>query len=318
MNIHDRYHNLDADEIERMIREGFSEDLYIEFKTVNNAHLTNKEDKQNFAKSLSGFANSSGGLIIWGVVASKNEENIDCASGKSEITPLSLFVSRLNSLTGEMVVPQVEGVEHRKIETGRDRGFAVTLVPESDAGPHMAKAGLNRYYKRSGDSFYVMEHYDIEDMFGRRKKPKLKLSTQIERGPVLIGRGVCTLKVIIGIRNEGRGSAKAPFLALRIHPPYAISAYELDGNGKSGLERLKTSPRSGWAKYGGCLYDVIQPGTVREVTLVDVPVDLENPNISDLRIEYELAAEDVKLQKGCATVSGGELLERAQKFLSQT
>ena len=41
----------------------------------------------------------------------------------------------------------------------------------------MAKLGENRYYKRSGDSFYQMEHFDLEDMFGRRRKPKLKMSS---------------------------------------------------------------------------------------------------------------------------------------------
>lgn len=29
----------------------------------------------------------------------------------------------------------------------------------------MAKLEEDRYYKRSGDSFYRMEHFDLEDMF---------------------------------------------------------------------------------------------------------------------------------------------------------
>jgi hypothetical protein len=38
----------------------------------------------------------------------------------------------------------------------------------------MAKLGEDRYYKRSGGAFYVMEHFDLEDVFGRRQKPKIR------------------------------------------------------------------------------------------------------------------------------------------------
>jgi hypothetical protein len=45
----------------------------------------------------------------------------------------------------------------------------------------MAKLGEDRYYKRSGDSFYRMEHFDLEDMFGRRQKPILAVQLMEHR-----------------------------------------------------------------------------------------------------------------------------------------
>lgn len=39
----------------------------------------------------------------------------------------------------------------------------------------MALLGEQRYSKRSGDSFYQMEHFDLEDMFGRRQRPALQM-----------------------------------------------------------------------------------------------------------------------------------------------
>lgn len=151
------------------------EHLHLDFKTIKSASLASSDDRKNLAAAISGFANSAGGLVIWGVEARKNLDGVDCAMALVPVDQIQLLVSRLNSLTGEGTDPKVEGVRHRLIEIGSGRGFAISLVPESASGPHMAKLGENRYYKRIGDGFYKMEHYDIADMFGRRRKPKLSV-----------------------------------------------------------------------------------------------------------------------------------------------
>jgi predicted HTH transcriptional regulator len=174
MNLTETFDGLGAKEITEFIQLGQEEHLHLEFKTVSNANLRGGDDMRNLARCLSGFANSSGGIIVWGVQARKNAQGIDCATAPAEISPVRQFLSRLNEMTGEAVSPIVEGIRHKVIETTHDRGFAVTLVPQADSGPHMAKlGGEDRYYKRSGDSFYRMEHFDLEDMFGRRQKPHL-------------------------------------------------------------------------------------------------------------------------------------------------
>jgi hypothetical protein len=64
--------------------------------------------------------------------------------------------------------------------------------------------GEDRYYKRSGDSFYKMEHFDIEDMLGRRQKPKLSVITYLN--PVEDDDSQQELQ--FHILNEGRALAK--------------------------------------------------------------------------------------------------------------
>jgi hypothetical protein len=183
MNLLEMFNQLDAEAIKEFIQQGQEEHLYLDFKTVSNANLNGADHKKNLAKAISGFANSSGGLIVWGVDARKNPRGIDCATGLDEISPIQFFVSRLNTLTGESVSPLVDGIIHKPISIGGEKGCAVTLVPESQLGPHMAKLGEDRYYKRSGDSFYRMEHFDLEDMFGRRQKPMLGIQMNPRRCP---------------------------------------------------------------------------------------------------------------------------------------
>ena len=85
MDLKAYYNQIDLEEIERFILEGQEENLNLEFKTVvhPNYNLNNKEDdKKNISKTLSGFANSNGGIIIWGIKAKENEKKQDIATDK--------------------------------------------------------------------------------------------------------------------------------------------------------------------------------------------------------------------------------------------
>lgn len=109
MSIYDLFNNLDVNKLDEYIANNQEENLLLEFKEISDAGFTSRDNRKNFAKALSGFANSSGGIVIWGIKATKNNAGIDCACGKNEIKPLSLFMSKLNEYTGSFVAPIVEG-----------------------------------------------------------------------------------------------------------------------------------------------------------------------------------------------------------------
>jgi len=313
------YSELTLAEIDRYILESQEEHLTLDFKIINRANLSHADDKKNLAKALSGFANSSGGVIIWGIEGRKNAEGIDCACGKKEINPLSLFMSRLNELTGEAVSPTVAAVRHRPIVISDDCGIALTIVPESDSGPHMAKLGEDRYYKRSGDSFYRMEHYDLEDMFGRRKKPKLQLLAKL----AFAGGGSNRVKkyvnvqVTLALENVGRGVAKAPLLKLIIKSNHQLSKFGIDGNGHFGLEQLPPATGSKSHLFGGSSTTVIHPGTYREICAICFEIDQDSAQADDVIIDYLIAAEDTKADLGEYVYRGEDILQFARSQFSK-
>lgn len=285
MDIARVFETLSHDMLREFVAEQRQEDLYLDFKNVN-ADLT-ADDRRNLARALSGFANSSGGIIVWGVDARKNKEGIDCASALREIEKVAALLTRLNQLTGEGVDPIVDGVRHRIIPTADGRGFAVTLVPESGGGPHMAKLREDRYFKRSGDSFYQMEHFDIADMFGRRRRPTLEVTASVKRA-----------NIIIGIRNDGRASARAPYLAINCDGPFQRSMFGLDGNYTEGLPLLRGHEQP-W-RYGGGGEIVIHPGMQHDVALLWLGLNGERrPHLTnDTVIKYEVACEDQPVRQG--------------------
>ena len=295
MSLADQFDALQLDDLVSYVTSQQEENLTLDFKLINRPDFSHTDDKKTLARALSGFANSSGGLIIWGIDARKNGQKIDCAREAHEIRPLSLLLSRLNELTSRAVSPPIDAIRHKPISSGQDSGFAVTLVPESESGPHMAKLGEDRYYKRSGDAFYKLEHFDLEDMFGRRKKPKLSVAATI-----ILNRG----EIVIGLRNEGRGTAKAPYLSFVIPEPFSLATYGIDGNGSVGLPRLHHGGNdSRHPRFGGNADVVIHPGTTHDITKIEFRGREENRPRGDFVIEYEVAAEDVQLVKSRVTVN---------------
>jgi len=306
-----RFQELSRADLDQYLAELQEENLHLDFKTLAGPGLKASDDRQNLAKALSGFANSDGGVIVWGVDARKNTDGVDCATSLRPIAGVAALVSRLNGLTSDMVNPTVDGIQHRVVHQDADAsGFAATLVPRSDAGPHMAKAGLDRYYKRSGDSFLKMEHFDVADMFGRRPRPSLALFYTITAAgrKCIEGRIVVMLRIVLGIENSGRGIARAPYLAVKSERPLQVSAYGVDGFGHDGLPRLASHDPS-YVKFGGMADTVIHPNTSREVlTLVGDYECSASPAI-DLRVPYELTAEGVELMRGALLMRSDEIIE---------
>jgi hypothetical protein len=296
MALRDTFDTIDIESIRRFVDNGREEDLHLDFKNVLDPRL-NRDDRKNLAIALSAFANSDGGIIVWGVDARPNAQGIDCATELREIANAQQCLTRLNEFTGQAVSPLVDGVVHKAIRSTGDAGFCVSLIPASESGPHMAKGGEDRYYKRSGSAFYKLEHFDIADMFGRRRRPVLSLRLVPESG----GRSL-----LVAVRNDGRGVARAPYLGLQLPIGYRASPYGADGNGRFGLRPLGQQDARHF--FGGDAGTVIHVGQELIVTRLDARVTTADgtPVLDGAqRFRYELAAEDIPMATGELTLPGG-------------
>ena len=220
----DFFHTLDLAKIEGFVADGQEEHLSLEFKSVDGSDLHAGSDRKNLARALSGFANSAGGIVVWGVRTRPNKTGLDVAAELVPIPNVSAFVAKLHELTPLYVTPPVEEVIHRKFGRPDDSGFAASFIPESDRGPHMALAGHHRYFKRAGDRYYRMEHFDISDMFGRRQRPALRLAYSLRLGSSFGGpEGQAKeVRITFSLVNEGRSSAVAPYARFQIHSGFRL------------------------------------------------------------------------------------------------
>lgn len=304
MDINKYFKQIDHDELERWVHLKQEENVYLEFKTVNHPDYNDRNrhfDKENFSKCLSGFANSSGGIIVWGVKADKDVNGVDCANQLKPIKSLKKLVNMFNSLDGLAVTPTIKGIVHKEINIGNDIGFIKSLVPESDVAPHMANFAGKHYYKRNGDSFYQAEHFDIVDMFSRRKEPRLQLRVK-NFTKQLVHQTRWRLELVLSIENVGQSVAKFPYLAINSKPQLFWADFGLDGNGFTGLKRTRNNIDFNFTYTGGNEI-VIHPKMILDVDKLrlEIQKDAQPP---DFQLDCVLMAENMETQKKKIVIKG--------------
>src|SRR5690242_13519586 len=84
-------------DLERLRDERREEDLYLEFKEKAARRTPNLDDpdRKNFSKTLSGFANADGGVLIFGVATVRNAAGVDCVRTLRPLADAQGFRARL-------------------------------------------------------------------------------------------------------------------------------------------------------------------------------------------------------------------------------
>jgi schlafen family protein len=315
MTLEEFFQNLTASTIDGLIRDRQEEHLSLDFKTVSNANLSSGGDKRNFAEILSGFANSAGGVVIWGVATEKNADHQDVAVKRALIPGVAAFVNRLDEATALLVTPPVNGVRNRAIEITGGEGFAATLVPESDSGPHMALAGHDRYFKRAGDRFYRMEHFDIADMFGRRQRPAFGFSYSVQPGSSYGGPEGSRkeVRILITIRNEGRASAVAPYIRFQVPVGFRMNALgPASSQTGAALQFVPEAVQPPAASIIGRSDFIIHPHA--SVQIAEITKEIRgNEDVPDCTVKYSAAALNSVLVEGSFVVPPIEIASRIER-----
>jgi hypothetical protein len=308
MSNEDYFEKINLTEIKMLVDSKQEENVFLEFKTVNHPNYNDKNkniDKSYFSKCLSGFANSNGGIVIWGIKADQDSNGIDCANDLKPIGQLTKLLNMFNTLEGQAVTPTIKGVRHKKIEDEPDSGYIVTYVPASDSSPHMANFAEKYYYKRNGDSFYRAEHFDVVDMFSRKKEPLLRLTYKNLKKQVVHGTKL-RFELIISITNEGKAIAKFPCLSMNASQPFSWETYGLDGNGNTGLKRARNSLKFDLNYMGGSDI-VIHPQMTLDIDKIQGEIPKESTPL-DLTMNYLIMAENMTSFEGIITISKETLM----------
>lgn len=261
--------------LQTWVNDGIQEDVQLEFKRKANAKngAFETDDRRNLAKVLSGFANTGGGIAIWGIEASKGADGVDCAKKLIPIVGINAFASEARSLAMTLVMPRLEGTRIEPIPSGADAGLGYLLVgvPRSDRRPHRGEAsGEKVYWKRSSDSFVAMEHYDIEDAFNRRASAHVDLKWKIiarTSGTHPNGERWEKHHVVLTLMNDSPRTARFPYLYIRDLAGASFANYGLDGNGNNGLPRIHGV--EGFRFAGGADH-VVHPDTELPVSALEI------------------------------------------------
>lgn len=194
---------------------GRSEDDWLDFKSsgTRDGSLT-IDDLDNLGVALSAFANSDGGLIVWGVTC-KREDGVDVASDLPGIPDATRFRAQLEANCGKLCDPPVRGVRHSSVVSESGKEIVVTYVPATEAGLHRTmRKNHHSFYYRAGSQSTLMPTWLIAERFGRRPFAALvpKMTIRVHSG----GSFGQSYQLAIHVENVGRVAAYQPAVAVTL------------------------------------------------------------------------------------------------------
>lgn len=182
-----------------------------------------RADVVQMAAVVSAFANSEGGVLIFGVDA-REAHGRDCIQRLVPITDIAAFHRSAEKVRADLVAPAHEGVEMISIPsaTSDGSGYLAVRVDQSERRPHRSMKE-QIYYRRSHDRTFPMEHSDLKDAMSRTQGPVLAIAADLvdilpNNHQPAESASSFTLLVAITIRNVGGAMARYPFLHFETSP----------------------------------------------------------------------------------------------------
>lgn len=275
---------------EEMINKEF-ENNWLECKEKEKPQISelSKSDTKSFAKALSGFANTSGGVLIFGLKA-KKKDDVDEIQEIKPIEKLKKFESRLRELESRKVERLVKGVDYKKIETSKDKGIIVVYIPESDTPPHRSLFDY-KFYLRAGGTFNSIDIKIIEDLFHKSIKPILEFTLTM----------ITDNRLRVVLKNIGKGIAKYPSFVVSLPKGIRINNYAPDGNTPNTFVHYQTyykNKQGEFARFNGGINEVVHTngGELPIIDfIIDDPKDMKGKTIE---FKYFLDAENMQTSEG--------------------
>ena len=271
-------------DLEDLINNEVEENLHLDYKS---AGALSKEDKKKaeITKDVSAFANSDGGIIVYGIQEVDNKPNSFSFVDGNKITKewleniINIIQPRINSV-------DIFPIRH---EGKLEETIYLVKIPKSDDAPHMAKD--KKYYKRFNFCSEPMEDYEVKDLFYRHRAPILKIiGGGFEEDKNDPYSGETTLSFIAYIKNKGTTLCKdyklsASFFNL---PPVISCNYQPYEGRNFGMYICEycfkvTSPNK----------ETIYPGELIQIGCYKITLPSENiSELSNAYIKMTLRYED--------------------------
>lgn len=164
-----------ASDINNLIVDQVQESIHLDYKE---SPAVDKTKRNEIAKDVSAFANSDGGMLIYGIVESNNlpvrmDSGVDHTQYSREW---------LEQVISSNINPRIDDIRIAAIQISAGRSVYAVKIPKSLRGPHQAPD--KKYYKRFNFQSVPMEDYEINDVRNRRQTvtPLVSVDVEIKHG----------------------------------------------------------------------------------------------------------------------------------------
>ena len=257
---------------------------------------------------VSAFLNAEGGLIIIGVHEDKEKKEdrmyervlptrigfVGAEYPKETVEQLIFSNIRSSSKPAINIYPVRDSVDPSK-------AIYLVEIPQGDNPPY--QAADHKYYRRLNVTKYPMEHYEIADFFGRRRKPFLTLILELIN--VKIEDPVYQFTLRFFLQNVGKAIAKYTRVTASFRNLKIVEAGYLER-----IDYLRKAPSVQFTDNVGVIYPAKFRTQIADVTL---KVDAVTEPIA---IKYDVICEDMELFDDKYSF-GVDLLREAKEKMEQ-
>ena len=160
----------------KLIIDQEPESLTLDYKK-SDALGKDSRRRNEISKDVSAFANSAGGMIIYGI----DEDGHIPKLIDSGVDPDDLSKEWLEQVINSTIQQRIEGIQIRQIwltSTSPGKVAYAVDIPRSMRAPHMASD--NKFYKRYNYESRPMEEYEVRDVANRAVGPILRFRPTLE------------------------------------------------------------------------------------------------------------------------------------------
>lgn len=186
--------NLDARLLLDFMDRGIPEGTQLDYKRTIGPEPLNGDTKSEFMKDVTAFANSEGGIIIYGY--DEPDEHTGEKGQFHGVLSGQAIASTMERIVQDTSDPRLPGFLIKSVSIEADKSAVICYIPNSELKPHMYKG---RYFKRHSESSIqmsaievrqtVLSSYsrrsEIDQAFERKETEQLKYYLGAEPGFIL-------------------------------------------------------------------------------------------------------------------------------------
>lgn len=197
--------------INQHIENGIEENINLDYKGAGSLAKSN-EKKKEISKDVTAFANSDGGIIIYGVKEFDDEKRRHLPERIEAVSRTEISKEWIEQVINSNISPKIHGISITPIQIGDaedNNAIYVVEIPQSTTA-HQAKD--KRYYKRYNFESIMMDDWEIKDIINRKNISDIRIEFEPRLSKeyldkFLAGSSVFDLELDIWANNNGNKAA---------------------------------------------------------------------------------------------------------------
>lgn len=160
-------------DIQSLIDNEIEESIHLDYKDADSLGKSDGKKKE-LSKDIASFANSDGGVVIYGIQEKEHKASSISFVNGNEFT--KEWLEQIINTTIQRHIPDLR-IYPVRFNSSLEKTVYIVKIPKSTEAPHMSRD--KRFYKRYNFESVMMEEYEVRQLYGRKSKSLLLIGDYV-------------------------------------------------------------------------------------------------------------------------------------------